>query len=93
MHIASDKSEPAWKKVDGHLNKANIKCKDSISLWSSAKLSLEDSNANWESAAIMGERYGLDTSWPCTSPTLSQSFGSQSSSPTFLSLCSLTVFR
>ncbi len=44
-------------------------------------------------AAIMGERYGLDMAWLRTSPTLSQSFDSQSSSPTFLSLCSFTVFR
>lgn len=41
----------------------------------------------------MGERYGLDTARLRTSPTLSQSFDSQSSSPTFLSLCSFTVFR
>lgn len=44
-------------------------------------------------AAIMGERYGLDTAWLRTSLTLSQSFDSQSSLPTFLSLCSFTVFR
>lgn len=44
-------------------------------------------------AAIMGERYGLDTAWLRTSPTLCQSFDSQSSSLTFLSLCSFTVFR
>lgn len=35
VHTAPDKAEPTWKKVHGHLNKAIIKCKDSISLWSS----------------------------------------------------------
>lgn len=44
-------------------------------------------------AAIMGERYGLGTVWLRTSPSLYQSFDSQISSPTFLSLCSFTVFR
>lgn len=39
-------------------------------------------------AAIMGERYGLDTS-----PALCQSFDSQSSFPTFLSLLFIYSFQ
>lgn len=37
-------------------------------------------------ATIMGERYGLDTAWLGTSSALCQSFDSQSSFTTFLSL-------
>lgn len=44
-------------------------------------------------AAIVWWRYGPDTAGLRTNPTLCQSFGSQSSSPTFLPLCSFTVFR
>lgn len=94
VHTAPDKSEPTWKRVwEKRLNKAGVKCKDSISLWSRQSLEWSAVMQIGKGAAIIRERYGLDMDWQRTSLILCHSFGSQNSSPNFLSLGSFTVFR
>lgn len=87
------RQSPHGKRVDRHFKQSKYKMQRLNFFVVQQSLEWNTVMQIRRGAAIMGERYGLDMAWRCTSLTLSQSFDSQSSSPTFLSLCSFTVFR